>query len=185
MRTRFVSHGLRENNFAHGRLERLESHPAGRTIMLVSTDRQLHESLRTLANTIGQMVVRAERGPGTVAILRATRPVVVLLDLDLPNEAAWEAGDFLLKEPTCPAVILLTANTEQFGTGMTTIRAGPLVSKGESACRLLEIVEEALEKQALNQAELNAIQRVHLHQLWRSNWAEEITPAYRFWGINE
>ena len=152
--------------------------------MFVSTDRQLHESLRTLANTIGQMVVRAEYALGTVAILRATRPVVVLLDLDLPNEAAWEVADFLLKEPSCPPVILLTARTEQFDA-RTAIRAGPLVSKGESACRLLEIVQEALEKQTINQAERNAIQRVHLHQLRRTNWVEETTPAYRFWGINE
>jgi hypothetical protein len=104
--------------------------------------------------------------------------------LDLPNEAAWGAADFLLKEPKCPSVILLTARTEQFDA-RTAVQAGPLVSKSESSCHLLEIVRKTLEKQTINQAERNAIQRVHLHQLRRTNWVEETTPAYRFWGINE
>jgi CheY-like chemotaxis protein len=108
----------------------------------------------------------------------------VLLDLDLPNETAWEAADSLLKEPHCPAVVLLTARTEQFDAH-TAIQAGPLVNKGESPCRLLEVVEEALEKPAVNQAERNAIQRVHIRRLKRSDWAEETAPANRFWGINE
>jgi len=185
MTTQSGEPGTHENEVHQGAVERLgSSRPASRTILLISVDKQFHENLRALANTTGQMVVRTEGGAGTVAIVQVTRPVAVLFDLDLRNEAAWERADLLLREPSCPPVILLTERTAQFDV-RTAIRAGSVVSKSESPSRLLEIVEEAWEMSEASQAERNAIQRVLMRWLRPSEWVEPTTPAYRFWGINE
>jgi len=155
-----------------------------RTILLISDDRQLHENLRMQANTIGLFVVKAARTSGTVAILQATKPAAVILDLDLPDEAAWQTGDLVLNEPGCPAVILLSGRTAQFDM-RTAIRAGSLVSKHESPHRLLKIIEERLELPRDNQQERNAIQRVLLRWLRPSGWGEASAPAHRYRGVND
>jgi DNA-binding response OmpR family regulator len=185
MKTQFAEPGIQENQFRAHRSKRLRpSYRARRTILLISDDKPLYENLRAFANTAGQMVVRTEHAAGTVAVLRVTRPTVVLLDLDLPDEAAWEAADLLLQEPICPPVILLTGRIERFDM-RTAIQAGSLVRKGESPSRLLEIVEEALEMPQINQAERNTIQRVLIRWLKPFEWGASNVPAYRFWGINE
>ena len=162
------------------------SHGGRRTILLISADEPFHEELRSTANALGLMVIRAERVPGATAILQATKPVSVILDLDLPQEGAWETAELLLKEPTCPAVILVTGRTGQFDM-QTAIRAGSLLSKNESPGHLLEIVQQALEMPEANQLERNTIQLVLIRWLKPSGWieAESATSAYRFWGINE
>lgn len=185
MKTQFAETGSRESESPMRAIGRFPELLAGvRTILLISADKQLHQNLRALANTLGLMVVRAERAVGIVFILQATRPVAVLLDLDLPNQAAWETAELLLNEPGCPAVILLTARTAQFDM-WTAMRAGSLVSKSEPPGRLLEIVEKALELPEVNRTERNAIQQVLIRRLRPSEWAESATPSYRFWGINE
>ena len=185
MKTQFAEPGIQENQFRAHRRERFRSSSrARRTILLISDDKPLYENLRAFANPTGQMVVKVEHAAGTVAVLQVTRPTAVLLDLDLPDEAAWEAADLLLNEPICPPVILLTGRIERFDM-RTAIRAGSLVSKAESPSRLLEIVEEALEMPQINQAERNSIQRVLIRWLKPFEWAASSAPAYRFWGINE
>lgn len=160
------------------------AHAPNRTILLISNDKQLHVKLRLVANTIGLFVVKAAQTSGTVAILQATRPAAVLLDLDLPHEAAWAMGDLVLNEPVCPAVILLSGRTAQFDV-RTAIRAGSLVSKRESPDRLLQIVRERLELPQANQAERNAVQRVLIRWFRPSGWGEARAPSHRFWGIND
>jgi FixJ family two-component response regulator len=155
-----------------------------RTVLLITNDKRYHENLRSLANTIGLFVIKATRTSGTVAILQATRPIAVLLDLDLPDEAAWQIGDMVLNEPRCPAVILLSGRTAQFDM-RTAIRAGSLVSKHESPGRLLGVIQERLQLPDANQVEWNAIQRVLIRWLRPSGWAEPSGGAHRFWGINE
>jgi DNA-binding NarL/FixJ family response regulator len=185
MKTQFAGQGRGARDFTvHGVGHFLSLHAGSRTILFISNDRQLHDKLRSFANAMGILMIRAERSAGAVAILQATRPVAVLLDLDLADEAAWETAELLLSAPGCPAVILLTGRTVQFDV-QTAIRAGPLVSKTESTSRVFEIVEEALEMPAENQAERNAIQRVLIRRLRPSELAESNTPAHRFWGINE
>ena len=78
-----------------------------RTILLISRDTGLHENLRGLANTVGRIVVRLENPAGVVAILHVVRPAAVLVDLDLPKRAAWEVGEALLQEQSCPPLFLL------------------------------------------------------------------------------
>ncbi len=163
----------------------LRSPPApGRKLLLISNDQRFHEKLCSLTNTTGLLVAKAERAADMGAILHATKPDAVLLDLDLPYEAGWEIADDLLDEPSCPAVLLFSGRTARFDIE-TAIRAGSLVSKAESAERLLRIVQETMAKPEPTQAERNAMQRGLIRWLKPAAWVESATPAYRFWGINE
>lgn len=183
MKTQLVE--KRTTEFSAGGTDRFPSaHVGSRTVLLISNDKRFYESLRSLANKLGLIVVKAECTRGTLAVLRATRPVAVLLDLDSPGGAAWGTADILLNEPGCPAVILLTGRSGQFDL-QTAIRAGSLVSKSETPHRLLEIIEKALEMPEDNQTERTAIQRVLIRWLRPLAWEEVTTPAYRFWRINE
>ena len=155
-----------------------------RTILLISDDTRLHEDLRRRANTVGRIVVRLGREAGIAAILQVLRPTAVLLDMDLPKQAAWRVADALLREEGCPPVILFTGLSEQFDV-KTAIRAGLLVDKSEGPSRLLDVAEETLAMPEQNQAERNAVQRVLIRWLKPCNWPVRLSPAHRFWGINE
>ncbi len=184
MRTQLTQLGTREIKLPAG-IDRFNSSPGGsETILLVSDDNQLDQSLRLLANANGRLVVKSMGAAGTLAILHATRPVAIVVDLDLPGEAAWGTADLLLKEPGCPPVILLTGPTAQ-AKMRTPVHAGLLVTKSESPPRLLEVVQAAAKLSGVNRAKLNAIQRLLIQWLRPSERSESSTPAYRFWGINE
>ncbi|MGH7970062.1 MAG: response regulator [Limisphaerales bacterium] len=154
------------------------------TILLISADRSLYKNLRLVANIQGHMVVKTDKLQGMLPVFQAIKPTAVLLDLDFPEHEAWQAAELLLQQQTCPPVVLLTAQTGQFDL-RTAIRAGSLVDKNGDPARILQAVRESLDLPWRNQAERNAIQRVLLRWLKPSNWAGDIAPAYRFWGINE
>jgi DNA-binding response OmpR family regulator len=130
------------------------------------------------------MVVRVDGAADVSRIVYAVRPAVVLLDLDLPAEAAWEKADSLLQEQRCPPVILLTARKEQIDL-RTAIQAGSLVDKSGEPTHLLDVVDRTLAMTDSSQPERNAIQRAIVRWLRPCNWSVPVTPAYRFWGINE
>ena len=153
-------------------------------ILLVSDDADLGESLRRAAEQKGRAVLRVDKTADALQRVRSEQPAVVLLDLDLPSQAAWEAADWLLQEQNCPPLILLTARSDQFDLS-TAIRAGSLLDKTFGPSRLLEVVDETLRVPCSAQAERNAIQRVVIRWLKPCAWSGPVTPAYRFWGINE
>lgn len=155
-----------------------------RTILLISDDARLHQNLRGVANMVGRMVVRVDGVVDISRIVYAIRPAVVLLDLDLPADAAWRKADALLQEQRCPPLILLTARSEQFDV-RTAIQAGSLVDKSADPKRLLDKVEQTLAAPNSSSAERNAIQRVVVRWLRPRSWSVPLKPAYRFWGINE
>jgi len=153
-------------------------------ILLISQDTHLHNGLRGLANTAGMLVVRLDAMQGVVPAMRAISPALVLLDLDLPNQAAWEIADALLQEQNCPSMVLLSSFCEQFDVN-TAIRAGSIIDKSEGSARVLEAAHEALSMPHSNRVERNAILRVLIRWLKPCSWSLPTTPAHRFWGINE
>jgi DNA-binding response OmpR family regulator len=155
-----------------------------RTILAITQDAQFLEQLRSAANSRGTLVVKAERAAGAALILQVTRPDIVLLDLDLPNDAAWHIAESLLHEPSCSPVLLLSRRTERFDTHAA-LRAGSVVNKSDSADHLLELIDDTLQKPEPNQAERNTIQLVFLRWLRPSAWEIPTNPPARFWGINE
>ena len=155
-----------------------------RGILMVSDDASLGENLRCAAAGTGRAIVQVDGVADALRKVRAGQPAVVLLDLDLPAQAAWEMADCLLQEECCPPLILLTAHTEQFDMS-TAIRAGSLVDKTSDPSRLLEAVDQTLAGPCSAQAERNAIQRVMIRWLKPCGWSAPVKPARRFWGINE
>ena len=153
-------------------------------ILLVSDDASLGEHLSCAAARTGRCVVQVERVADALRKLRAGQPAAVLLDLDLPSQAAWEAADCLLQEEGCPPLILLTARRDQFDVS-TAIRAGSLVDKTTDPSLLLKAVDETLAAPCSAQAERNAIQRVMILWLRPCSWSVPVTPAHRFWRLNE
>ena len=153
-------------------------------ILLVSDDASVGEGLRRAAERVRRAVVRVDKTTDALQRLRSSQPAVVLLDLDLPSQEAWEAADCLLQEKRCPPLILLTARSEQFDRNIA-IRAGSLVDKTTGPGRLLEAVDKTLAVPCSAQAERNAIQRVVIQWLKPCGWSVPLTPAHRFWGINE
>lgn len=185
MKTRLEETRTHADEFSVEGFHRFHPVPAeSRTILLISNDQGLHEDLRSLANEAGLMVVKLDRTPGTVEVLQAVRPRAVLLDLDLPDEEAWKLADILLNEPDCPAVILLSGRTGHLAM-QSAIRAGLLVSKGDSPDRLLKIIEEALEMPGPDQAERKGLRRELIRWLRPAVWEPDSGYHSRFWGINE
>jgi len=130
------------------------------------------------------LVVRLDAMRGVVPAMRAIAPALVLLDLDLPDQTAWEIADALLQQQNCPAVVLLSSRCDRFDVN-TAIGAGSIVDKSEGAARVLETVHEALSTPQSNRVERNALLRVLIRWLKPCSWSFPITPAHRFWGINE
>jgi DNA-binding response OmpR family regulator len=153
--------------------------PAKRTILLISDDAKLHQDLRWIANSNGRMVVRVDGATDTLRIMYVVRPVAVLLDLDLPSGTAWETADTLLKEKTCPPVILLTAHRDRFDV-RTAILAGCIVEKSVGPVRLLEVVEQILAASESVQSERNALQRVVIRWLRPSSQSVPLSLEYPF-----
>lgn len=166
------------------RANREQNSPPKGLILLISQDTHLHNRLRGLANTAGTLVVRLDAMRGVVPAMRAISPAIVLLDLDLPGQVAWDIADAMLQEQNCPPMILLSSYCEKFDVN-TAIRAGSIVDKSEGATRLLEIAHEVLSMPQSNRVERNAILRVLIRWLKPCSWSFPVTPAHRFWGINE
>lgn len=140
------------------------------TILLVSDDIGLHQSLRSLANERRCIVVRVGGTTGTVQVLRVVQPDAVLLDLDLSQEAAWSTGETLLRERRCPPLLLMTGSDEQFDF-RTAIRAGSVLHKTAGPARMLEVVQETLALPLTSREQRNALQLVLIRWLRPRNWS--------------
>jgi CheY-like chemotaxis protein len=175
-------------------------------LLLISDDEILGKNLRDTAEQIRLLVVHSAVGRahleiaphharrynhaataavgGAVWQLRALRPGAVLLDLDLPYEAAWETADRLLELESCPPLILVTARRGQFDIG-TAVRAGTIVDKSAGPAHLLRLASQASAQSGSGQIERNSIQRTFIRWLRPSGWSAPVTPACRFLGLNE
>jgi hypothetical protein len=110
MNTRLAETGTSDGEITGHDVQPFPLSPAtGRKLLLISNDQRFHEKLCSLANTTGFLVAKAECAADMGALLCAAKPVAVLLDLDLPEEAGWQIADKLLREPSCPAVLFLAA----------------------------------------------------------------------------
>jgi len=108
----------------------------------------------------------------------------VLLDLDSPAQAAWDAADSLLQDANSPPLLLLTSRSDQVDF-KTAIQAGSLIDKRECPAKLLEIASLTLESPEPDHRQRNAMQKVVIRWLRPCNWSAQVIPLRRFWGINE
>lgn len=158
------------------------SQPAS-AILLMSSDAALAENLQAADEFGEQTLVRVTETAAMFRALRAVRPAAVLLDLDMPTGAAWEAADRLLGEACVPPILLLTARAGQMDFRMA-IRTGSVIDKSMGPGRLARVLNQALEAPPAVRAERTAIQRVVV--LWLNPFHPAgSAPAYRDFGINE
>ena len=153
-------------------------------LLVLSDDEVFWQTLSAAATSGGRKLVREHATAGTPRILRLVKPAAVLLDLDLPSAAAWDAADSLLQDATCPPLLLLTSRGDQ-ADFKTAIQAGSLVDKSECPARLLELAEVTLESSGSVHREQSAMQRLVIRWLKPCNWSAQVIPLRRFWGINE
>jgi CheY-like chemotaxis protein len=153
-------------------------------ILFVSNDADLAEKLRGATEGASRTVLLANGLAEAIGAVRSGRLAAVLLDLDMPSQGAWKIADGLLLEESCPPMILVTGQREQFDTS-TAIRAGALVDKSSGPAKVLEVVDETMALPEANRAERNAVQRIMIQWLRPYAWPVPVTPSYRHWGLNE
>ncbi len=152
--------------------------------LLISEDGAVGEKLRQAADRTGRGVLQTNGLAEALGLVRVGHLAVVVLDLDLPEQRAWGIAERLLQETGCPPLVLLTGRREQFDVS-TAIRAGTLIDKAVDGGTLMEAVEKAASLPEVNRGERNAIQRIMIQWLRPCAWSAPLTPAYRFWGLNE
>src|ERR1043165_3591822 len=155
-----------------------------RRLLLLSDDETFWRNLLSAASEAGRELVRKRAAADLSRTLQLLKPGVVLLDLDSPAQAAWDAADFLLQDANSPPLLLLTSRSGQIDF-RTAIQAGSLVDKCESPAKLLEIASLALESPEATHRERNAMQQVVVRWLKPCSWSAQGLPLRGFWGITE
>ena len=151
--------------------------------MLISNDPELRKRVQSAAQQRRRIVLQLDEARDALHIVRLFYPVAVLLDLDLPEGAAWKTADNLLQEAACPPIILLTARGHTLDLGAA-IQTGSILDKSSPPDEFLRALNQAVESPAPS-PERNAAQRVMIRWLKPCRWPVVVGPKHRFWGINE
>ncbi len=155
-----------------------------RALLLVSDDAGLGVRLGDTADFAGLAFMQINDATNALRLADQDCPAVVLLDLDLPASAGWEAAERILDNEKCPSLLLLTGRTSHFGLGAA-IDAGAVVSKTASPARLLTEVDEVLMQSDAERVDRRTRQRLLVRWLRPYDWTVRVTPVNRHWGINE
>jgi DNA-binding response OmpR family regulator len=84
--------------------------PTPRTVLLVDDNPDLLTALRSALEARGYRVLTAGDGPQGLAVARAERPELVVLDMMLPRKSGFAVLDELKGSPNrSPHVIMITA----------------------------------------------------------------------------
>jgi len=155
-----------------------------KALLLVSDDAVLGTRLIGAAELAGFAFKQITDPANAVGLAGQDHLVVVLLDLDLPAPAGWEAAEEFLRHETCPPLILLTGHTNHFDLSAA-IHAGAVVHKSINPAHLLERINWVLTEVNSDRVDRKARQLLLLRWLRPYDWPVPDAPANRFWGINE
>ncbi len=128
-------------------------------ILVVDDEEGLLKLFRKALRSEGRTIFTALDGRDALAVFRAERPELVILDLKLPDRDGMEILKEMMEIGPETSVIILTAH----GNTSTTIEAMRLgaydyITKPFDLLKVKIIVEKALEKQALTR-EINSLRR--------------------------
>lgn len=151
-------------------------------ILLISDDIKFDNSLRIAAMSEGHILMRVTSLTEALRTVRADCSHVVLVDLDMAADVAWEAADWLLQDSKCQRVLLATGRQEPSDIRMA-VHSGAILDKNTGPSRILRAVHEILQAPYSALVERNGIQRVIVRWLRPLRWPP--MSAWRHWGINE
>lgn len=149
-----------------------------RAILLVSNDAELGRKLELAAEKLKRPVMRVTEVSKAIRTVHASRPGAVLLDLDLPDPAAWRLADVLLRDQMSLPIVLLTGRTEHFDV-RTAIRAGALFEKAVGPDRLGQLVDWAVSAGSSAGHHWKTTQRLLIQWLSPCGWSAPFTPTRR------
>jgi CheY-like chemotaxis protein len=155
-----------------------------RTLLLVSSDAALASGLELVAASrwlsvaqtamLGEAVEQAQSGP----------LAAILVDLDLPMEAGWQAAEWFLRPGVRVPALMLTGQADHYDLEPA-IQAGTLLAKTYEPAGLLRSLDALLaESVPQGQARL-AQQRAWLRWAKPYRSGPVAGPAHFRWGINE
>ncbi len=150
----------------------------------MSDDLQFDSRIRSVVRAEGHLFKRVDSFTDALRTLLTGRPCVTLVDLDMADEVAWDAADWLLHNSKSPPVILMTNRQEPLDIRMA-VHSGAIVQKSSSPERILFTVNQLLQAPRSVLEERSDIQRVVIRWLRPLRWPEPFVPATRYWGINE
>lgn len=120
------------------------------TILLVEDDTAIREALAGLLTDEGYRVIRCADGFEALQVLsRATRPMLILLDLQMPRLSGYDVLQWLIARPHLRgghALLVFSAHAASLPPGYQQICAqlhAWLLDKGRDLPRLLAILQEA------------------------------------------
>ncbi len=153
-------------------------------LLLVSDDAGLGVRLGNMMSLAGLAFKQVNDSAAVLRLADRDRLAVVLLDLDLPAVASWDAAERLLEDGSGPSLIFLTGRTDHFSLGAA-IQAGAIMDKSASPARLLESVDRVLMEAVPARADRRTRQRLLVRWLRPYEWTVPVAPGNRHWGINE
>jgi CheY-like chemotaxis protein len=120
-------------------------HHMKKTILLVDDDAAIRESAKKVLNDAGYEVVLAAGGFEAIAQFEAHPIDLVLLDIGLPNQNAWETCRHLAREHIDVPIVVITGQAGQFKSALAA-GALALMEKPLDPHRLMPMFEELLAK---------------------------------------
>jgi CheY-like chemotaxis protein len=130
--------------------ERPPPEGAGAVIMVVDDQEELREFIISLLSDYGYGVVEAQHGKEAIERLREYEPALVLLDLNMPVMNGWEFCTRLqrLEDERLAGipVVLVTGEPEDDRRHQAELRAVGLVRKPIEPERLLNTIQDALQR---------------------------------------
>jgi ActR/RegA family two-component response regulator len=175
-----VSTGAR----AGAELPQLPAKKDRRALLLVSDDAGLGVRLGHATDLAGLVFMQINDSANAFRLADRDHPAVVLLDLDLPAVAGWDAADQFLEDESGPSLLLLTGRTDHFSLGAA-IQAGVIMDKSASPARLLEGGGRVLMETDPAQVDRRIRQRRLVRWLRPYNWTDPAASGNRHWGLNE
>lgn len=118
---------------------------ANRTIAIVDDDPDILQSMELAFRQAGARTLCAGDGLGALALLRAERPDLLVLDMMLPRSSGLLVLEKMREESIAVPTIMVTANLgkrhKEFATGLG---AGAYLFKPVSLVRLLDTAQALL-----------------------------------------
>jgi DNA-binding response OmpR family regulator len=120
--------------------------PAPRAILIAEDDRNIAALVKTYLRAAGFSTLLAHDGETALALARARRPALVVLDLMLPGMSGWEVCAALRRESDVPVLMLTARGEEMDRVAGLALGADDYVVKPFSPRELVERVRAILRR---------------------------------------